>query len=136
MSGAPIVTDYLTASAAMGMPMGFHYETKIWEVQAGPCFRQPSSDPRAWYFRFRIAQSLDPDQCLSKFQIRDILATAMLVKVGRSTTPLITEQADLANLRSFAELVIIHIKVSQARWYVVYSLSKAFVIQRYVCLNC
>jgi hypothetical protein len=60
-------------------------------------------------------QSLDPDQRLSEFQIGDILAAAMLVKVGQSTTPLIAEQADQADLRSFVEAVIAHIEVSPAR---------------------
>jgi hypothetical protein len=60
-------------------------------------------------------QSLDPDQRLLEFQIGDILAAAMLVKVGQSMTPLIAGQVDLADLRSFTEAVIAHIEVSQAR---------------------
>jgi hypothetical protein len=57
-------------------------------------------------------QSLDPDQRLSEFQIKDILAASMLVMVGRSTTPLIAELVGLADLRSFVEAVIAHIEVS------------------------
>jgi hypothetical protein len=57
-------------------------------------------------------QSLDPDQRLSEFQIKDILAAATLVMVGRSMTPLIAELVGLADLRSFVEAVVAHIEVS------------------------
>ena len=83
-TGAQSSTDHLTASAAMGMPMGIHCKTQIWKVRAGPSSKHPSSVPRAWYFKFRIRQSFDPDRWLPVFQIGDIMAAARLAEVGRS----------------------------------------------------
>ena len=94
------------------MPQGIHFETQIWEVIAGPSSKQPSSEPRAWYFKFRIRQSLDPDQQLPEFQMRDILAAAMLVKVSQSAITPIAEQPDQAAFRGFAETVIGFVEAS------------------------
>lgn len=111
-SGDQSATDHITASAALGMPMGIQCHTQIWEVLAGPSSKLPSSEPRAWYFKFRIRQSFDPNQLLPVVQIRDILAAAMLVKLSR--TAAIDDLQNLDAFRGFAAAVNALVEASHA----------------------
>lgn len=111
-SGDQSATDHITASATLGMPMGIHCHTQIWEVMVGPSSKLPSSEPRAWYFKFRIRQSFDPNQLLPVVQIRDILAAAMLVKLSR--TAAINDLQDLDAFRGFSAAVNALVEESHA----------------------